>query len=48
MEFELNTAANTPVTELCQVRLPKLSQFTAQQEAHTRKPAPNLVLFYGL
>lgn len=31
--------AHTPVTEHCQVRLPRLSQ-----EAHTRKPTPKLLL----
>lgn len=37
-EFELDIPAHTPVIEHCQVRLPKLSQ-----EAHTRKPIPDLL-----
>lgn len=47
-QMEFDTAADTPITELCQVRLPKLSKLIAQQEAHTRKPTPDLVLFYGV
>lgn len=45
-EFELYTA--TPATDLCQVGVSKLSQLVSQEEAHSRAPTLQLVLFYSM